>query len=224
MIQYLYKITNNLNGKFYIGVHKTTNPNDEYFGSGKYLKRAINKYGIENFSKEILEYFNNTKEMFAREKEIVTEEFVNQTDTYNLKIGGSGGFDYVNKIIGPEAKRLAGLKSVEVQLVRGTRKQGFTEKELKIAQKAWRYKYDNDAEFKKRLIDQLRSMRKSANSSKARIKRKATLKEINHQQGCKNSQWGTQWITNGIESCKIQKGKPIPEGYSPGRVLSKNNT
>ena len=35
--------------------------------------------------------------MYAKEKEIVTEEFILREDTYNLRRGGYGGFDYINK-------------------------------------------------------------------------------------------------------------------------------
>ena len=93
---YLYQITNLINGKIYVGVHKTSSMEDGYMGSGKVILRAYEKYGIDNFTKVILETFDNSELMFAREKEVVTDEFLLREDTYNLRRGGFGGFDYIN--------------------------------------------------------------------------------------------------------------------------------
>lgn len=96
MFYILYQVTNTVNGKIYVGVHKTKKLDDGYMGSGKVIQRAIAKYGIENFTRIILEQFENSTAMFAREKEVVTEEFLAREDTYNLRRGGFGGWDYIH--------------------------------------------------------------------------------------------------------------------------------
>jgi len=87
----LYKTTNLINGKFYVGIHRTNDLNDNYLGSGKNLKIAISKYGRENFKREILKECSSYEELLVEEKIIVTEDFCKRRDTYNQEIGGSGG-------------------------------------------------------------------------------------------------------------------------------------
>lgn len=90
----IYKTTNLVNGKFYIGKHQTKNLDDGYRGSGKLLKRAIKKYGIENFHTEILHHCRSEKHMNLLEKIVVVPD---PETNYNLCEGGAGGFGYLNK-------------------------------------------------------------------------------------------------------------------------------
>lgn len=92
----LYKVTNNINNKIYIGIHSTNNLNDGYIGSGTNILRAIKKYGRKNFTKKILYMFNSESEMILKECEIVTKDFCRRPDTYNIMPGGKFGSEKRN--------------------------------------------------------------------------------------------------------------------------------
>lgn len=114
MFYTIYKVTNKLNGKIYIGKHQTKNPNDLYYGSGKAILAAIKLHGKENFSKEILFIFDTEKEMNEKEKELITEEFVSRQDTYNLGVGGEGGPHFKGKTFSEESKKKMSRKGKPV--------------------------------------------------------------------------------------------------------------
>lgn len=87
----IYKTTNLINGKIYVGQDKYNNC--YYKGSGLKLRSAIRKYGIDNFKKEILEHCSSKEHMDAREKYWISE--LNSRDNaigYNIA-GGGEGFD-----------------------------------------------------------------------------------------------------------------------------------
>jgi len=212
----IYKITNQIDGKIYIGSHKTKDLNDDYMGSGKYLKRAMDKYGVENFAKEILFVFSTPEEMYAKEAEIVNEDFLVTENTYNLKVGGFGGFDYINS--NPEKylteKRLASLMPHAER------------------QRRWRDKYDTDPHFREVIASNVNKAHKAqrekypegafkgrVHSDETKIAMSRKAKE-RLQDPTANSQYGTMWITNSIENKKIKKTDPIPDGWRSGRNIT----
>lgn len=106
-MKYLVYLTHCIsNNKIYVGVHETVDPNvfDGYLGNGVYttrpasykksttpFKAAVNKYGINNFRRITLRVFDSKEDAYKLEADIVTEQFIKRTDTYNVKLGGSGG-------------------------------------------------------------------------------------------------------------------------------------
>jgi len=102
MLYTVYKTTNKINKKEYIGFHKVKNKSsilshfsesgsiftDGYMGSGKLMKKALVKYGPENFEQELLFSSNDIDETFDVERELVDEKYYKRDDTYNLTIGG----------------------------------------------------------------------------------------------------------------------------------------
>ncbi len=104
----VYKITNTINNKIYVGAHKTINLEDDYMGSGDNIKRALKKYGIKNFKKEYIDIFDNENEMFNMESKIVNEDFVKGNNTYNIALGGGGGWELVNQNKSIEERRKNG--------------------------------------------------------------------------------------------------------------------
>lgn len=221
----VYKITNLVNNKIYIGVHKTNNLDDEYMGSGKLIKLAIEKYGIENFSKEYLAIFDNPEEMFEMESELVNEDFVKDKETYNLKEGGYGGFDHLNS-----DKEAMSIRNSKASV-------------LAIEKKKWLY--ENDAEWCSKVTKKKKALTKKQldigtsgfaiqafSSSKPFLgkkhtdetKKKMSESSLGKGSGEKNSQFGTMWIYNIDlkESKKINK-EDFPtweqDGWLKGRKI-----
>ena len=98
----VYLTVNIMNKKIYIGVHKTdTSKFDGYLGCGVYenqpntyknssthFQYAVNKYGVNKFIRFTLYEFDTEEEAYKMEEQLVTKEFVQREDTYNMMIGG----------------------------------------------------------------------------------------------------------------------------------------
>ena len=151
MIFYFYKITNQINGKYYFGVHSTNNIDDGYMGSGVALRRAYKKYGIENFSKEILYYFDNADDMYSFEEEYVNNDLVNNPECYNMVIGGRS--QKTNKQLSLLAESSHKTKEYREKLKEGHYKYwtigDVEEKKRKLSEGIKRYWTTGDVELKK---------------------------------------------------------------------------
>ena len=99
----IYKITNLINKKFYIG--KDTSSDSNYFGSGLLIKRAIEKYGLENFQKEIIDETDNYEELSLKEK-----YWINHFNSTNLKTGYNISNNEIQDFIEKNIKELGGSK------------------------------------------------------------------------------------------------------------------
>jgi group I intron endonuclease len=87
---FIYKTTNLLSGRYYIGMHSTDNLEDGYLGSGTNLKRSLNKHGKNIHVLEILEFCKSREELKSREKEIVNLNEIAKKECMNLIVGGVG--------------------------------------------------------------------------------------------------------------------------------------
>lgn len=222
MYYFIYKTTNKINGKYYIGMHKTDDLEDGYLGSGTYFKRALEKYGRENFKREILENCNSDEEMHLAEARYITEDVINDKNSYNLKLGGYGGWDYINNHhLGENSMKSAKARFIELL------------KNDEEFYKSWRdnvVKARNTENWKQRVSKSLKERWKNdGHPWTGRHHKESTKKKIGEvtskaQKGTGNSQYGTCWVSNMLikKSIKINKEflyDYIAEGWLKKRII-----
>jgi len=208
MFHIIYKITNLVNNKIYIGAHSTDNIDDGYMGSGHALNRAKKKYGLENFKKDILFVYTKSEEMYQKESEIVTESFCAMKDNYNVRVGGIGGWNHWNN------GSAAYLESTR----RGARAAAKKTNAWIAQQKA-----ENTEWYQQWCIRQrARIINKNNNSwihytEEQQAERRKKISEF--QRGSGNSQYGKYWISNPLtkEVKRINASNDIPHGWVRGK-------
>ena len=175
-------------------------------GSGKLLKFAVEKHGLNNFKKEILHIFESEEEMNVKEAELVEVG----SHTYNLCPGGKGGWGYVNENCGNQGERLNRALSIEKRIKGGNNGGRRCARE----KRGW-----HAPEVRARRIDSLRLVTQTE-SWKEKQRAAHLGKKMPDQSGEKNSQYGTFWITNGVDNAKTREY--IPENWKRGRSLKRN--
>jgi len=209
---FIYKTVCLVTNKFYYGMHSTNNLEDGYLGSGKRLRYSVNKHGAENHKLNILEYLDSRELLREREEELITEEMLNDPMCMNLTLGGGG--DWYHENLNSDKQRAKGLK--------GNKKM----KELRENDKEWKQSlHEAQSKGHKKSYKDGRIVKtpdwtgkKHSEESKAKIKATRALRKPGL--GEKNSQFGSKWITNGIDIKKLRKDEILPDGWKYGKKLN----
>lgn len=172
----IYKITNLVNGKMYIGKHKTKNLDDGYMGSGHLIKRAVQKYGVNNFRKEWLMFCEDEEEMNYMELVYVDETWVLRNDTYNLTLGGNGGL-----IEGQHSPRKGVHISDETRMKLrkaniGKKHSYETKKKMSISHKGKHFSQEHNEKIRNWHIGRKASQELRDKLSKAHVGKKMSMK------------------------------------------------
>lgn len=216
----VYKTTNLVNGKYYIGVHETNDPDDSYLGSGKRLFLSIEKYGIKNFKKLVIFLFEQRDLAYAKERELL-DECLHDPLCYNLVKGGFGGVGFLQKSTAHrEALRISHLGKPS-KLV-GIPKSDEHKRKLSLANKGklppnTGIRMTEEAKF---YLSQLNRGKVSSQKTKKLI----SLKVRMHIASCGTNSKDTVWITNNLVDKMIKKTSYLPEGFVYGRSQMRKRT
>lgn len=187
-IHIVYRTTNLVNGKFYIGVHTAWSVDDEYLGSGDRLKRAVFKHGRENFQRVVLWIFDAREDACNMEKEEIGK-YLGNVLCMNIKPGGEGG----------------GWTSAQ-QSENGKRGNARM-KVLRLTDPVWRdaFARKSSASGLKRDKSTFRPFDWTGRNHREETKKKIGDKNSVTQSGDRNSQFGTCWINSGGQSKRVRR-------------------
>lgn len=209
---YLYIKTHNITGLKYFGKTTAKDPY-KYEGSGIYWNRHLKVHG-KDISTEIIGYYTDKEECLrVAIKFSIENNIVESDDWANLKEERlDGGWDHITKEQLSLNGSFSGKKCKELKLGFFALSYEETLENLKIAREKQKQINGVDSIFS------ILNKNKEFNENKKKI-----FKEINHQQGSKNNQYGTMWIYNLElkESKKIKINESIPEGWIKGRKMFK---
>lgn len=200
---FVYRTTNLLNGRYYIGKHSTRVLEDKYLGSGKRFWNELNKYGRENFTREILFFCETAKDAFAKEKEFISDLHLLDKACLNLVAGGKGGWDH------PLCDNTGNKRKTGNYGWKNGPKYSDPKYREAVSKGVKKHLDENGSWWVGR-------------SHSAESLSKMSFAKLGKNTGENNSQFGTCWITGPDGSMKIKKDeldKYIQLGFSKGRKI-----
>lgn len=208
MYGYIYKTTNLINGKIYVGKHHYDGFDRNYYGSGKYLWNAIHKYGKENFSVEMLDTANSRAELNDKEQYWIRK--LNSKDKrvgYNLTYGGDGMSPMPDDVRQAISQTLSG------------RKLSDSPEDVEKRSQAQRGKHHlTDEQIHALHIARINS----GCYSRHKPMSQETKKKIGKANGHPKDKF---WVTNGEEDkfiLKVDLQKYLDRGYVRGQSIRRN--
>ena len=240
-IRFIYKITNLVNNKVYIGQHYGY-VDDSYMGSGVLIIKAIKKYGKENFKKEIVEVCNTIEEINLKENYYIKYYKSYAPTGYNIATGGEGGdtfshnpnIEQIRKKIKNNHADFSGKNHPSYGLKRSEYTKKLIGEKSKL-KKGFIWVYNPETNQEKcvmkgqtipdgfihgRKPSPLKGIPLSESTKiKLSLSKKGRKQSLKQRQKQSERQMGTRWWHNGIIS-KFCKENPGPE-WKPGRIIHK---
>ena len=226
MFYTVYRTTNLVNGKYYFGVHKTTNPDDDYLGSGNYIRRAIAKYGPERFKKEVLFIFDETNaaSAFAKEDELIQCYRGRDPLCMNMRKGGEGGFDWINRT-GINNKAENGKKANKARIKKIKDDHIFRTRWIEISKKGAAAARASDGWLEKTRKGQRKTWTGRKHKAESIELIRIGLRKIT---GSRKALYGRRWMTHPELGNKPVKADEIlshqQNGWQFGRVMARLDT
>lgn len=213
----IYKVTNKLNDKIYIGQKSYVGEPSmaDYYGGGVEIKRAVKKYGKENFTREIL-YSRIRDQATADSMEIWAIEKYNSTSPdvgYNISKGGKV-FEITTEM---RNKISTSLKKYFTENGCSNKGRKHTDKQNRIISEAQKKRFSNMEERVKTSI----ATKEAMSNEDVRKRLSSSLKEYYKRTGRKpNTTTGKKWYNNGEKSGFFIEGEQ-PEGWVKGRIYKR---
>ena len=201
-------------------MHSTDDLEDGYFGSGKRVHYSVNKHGIENHQVEILEFLPSREELKKREAEVVNEELLGDPLCMNLRFGGEGGWEHVNRDVDALRNHAENIRAKYLEKMQDSDfRKAFCEKmTAAMASEETREKISKSTKEHFKIFGGAFVGKQHSEETKSKIGEKNSIR----QAGENNSQYGTCWISHELVGSKRINKEFLPEFIEQGWIKGRN--
>lgn len=215
MCGYIYKITNTITNKIYIGQRKSQELDESYWGSGRLIKQSIKKYGLDAHNRELIEFCETIDILNEREKYWIKYYNCLTPNGYNIAVGGNQC--PVHKL--SDAEKQQRSKQLSERNKKNWQNPEYREKMLKICHENGHKTHHT--EERKQWLREHPLFAGKKHSEEAKLKMSlAKYKNPSPNQWTSehNPSKGKHWYTNGVDEVLSES---CPDGYTNGMLKRK---